>query len=360
MTASQIVKHIHTNHGSHNSAEINESPQTDCQVLTEDPHKSIIYVKQASLLALWYLFSFFTIVLNKYILTVLGGEASFLAQTQMFMSVIFGAITIYVLPCCVNQRTNTECHRIAFVRNMSILGCLRFGTVVCSLISLKHVAVSFTETVKASAPLFTVIFSFMILREKAGLLVMFSLIPIMAGLSICSANEISFNMIGFVAAVSNNIMDCIQNVFSKKLLSGESSYSPPELQFFTGAAALFVQIPFWIYQYLTNFHVNFKKMDYFFIGMLILDSFTFYLQSITAYGLMALISPITFSVANTVKRTLLIWLSVIVFANHVTWLSGLGTMFVTLGVVFYQKAKQVEKTTKLKEQQQQQIGGHSA
>ena len=67
-----------------------------------------------------------------------------------------------------------------------------------------------------------------------------------------------------------------------------------------------------------------------------------------------------FSVANTVKRTLLIWLSVIVFANHVTWLSGLGTMFVTLGVVFYQKAKQVEKTTKLKEQQQQQIGGHSA
>ena len=125
MMASQIVKHIHTNQGSHNSAEINQYPQTDCQVLTEDPHKSIIYVKQATLLALWYLFSFFTIVLNKYILTVLGGEASFLAQTQMFMSVIFGAITIYVLPCCVNQRTSTECHRITFVRNMSILGCLR-------------------------------------------------------------------------------------------------------------------------------------------------------------------------------------------------------------------------------------------
>ena len=36
-----------------------------------------------------------------------------------------------------------------------------------------------------------------------------------------------------------------------------TKFSPPELQFFTGAAALFVQIPFWIYQYLT---VSFKNL----------------------------------------------------------------------------------------------------
>lgn len=52
------------------------------------------------------------------------------------------------------------------------------------------------------------------------------------------------------------------------------------------------------------------------------------------------------SVANTVKRTLLIWLSVVVFANHVTILSGVGTMIVTFGVVFYQKAKQMEAAEK--------------
>ncbi|CAB4012993.1 solute carrier family 35 member E2-like [Paramuricea clavata] len=266
------------------------------------------------------------------------------------MSVIFGGFTIYVLPCCV-QRSGVEERKMKFIRNMSILGILRFGTVVCSLISLKHVAVSFTETVKASAPLFTVILSFLILREKVGLLVMFSLIPVMAGLSLCSANEISFNVIGFVAAISNNIMDCIQNVFSKKLLSGESSYSPPELQFYTGTAALLLQIPYWIYT--IDFQESFTKPDYFYIGILMLDSFSFYLQSVTAYGLMALISPITFSVANTVKRTLLIWLSVVVFANHVTWLSGLGTMIVTLGVVMYQRAKQVEAADKHKQQQDQ-------
>lgn len=44
--------------------------------------------------------------------------------------------------------------------------------------------------------------------------------------------------------------------------------------------------------------------------------------------------------ANTVKRAFLIWLSVIVFGNPVTFLSGLGTVTVTLGVLCYIKAKQ--------------------
>lgn len=44
----------------------------------------------------------------------------------------------------------------------------RFTTVVLGLISLKNVAVSFAETVKSSAPLFTVIMSRLILGEYTG------------------------------------------------------------------------------------------------------------------------------------------------------------------------------------------------
>ena len=48
------------------------------------------------------------------------------------------------------------------------------------------------------------------------------------------------------------------------------------------------------------------------------------------------------SVANTVKRAFLIWLSVIVFSNPVTFLSGLGTVIVTIGVLCYTKAKEFD------------------
>lgn len=49
-----------------------------------------------------------------------------------------------------------------------------------------------------------------------------------------------------------------------------------------------------------------------------------------------------FSVANTVKRAFLIWMSVILFGNSITILSGLGTIIVITGVVIYNKVKQYE------------------
>ena len=60
------------------------------------------------------------------------------------------------------------------------------------------------------------------------------------GLGLASASELSFNTIGFVATLLNNCVDCVQNVFSKKLLSGR--YGFVELQFYTSAAALVVQV----------------------------------------------------------------------------------------------------------------------
>lgn len=52
-----------------------------------------------------------------------------------------------------------------------------------------------------------------------------------------------------------------------------------------------------------------------------------------------------FSVANTVKRALLIWLSVITFGNKITFLGGLGTTIVIFGVLGYNKAKEIAPTT---------------
>ena len=50
-----------------------------------------------------------------------------------------------------------------------------------------------------------------------------------------------------------------------------------------------------------------------------------------------------FSVANTGKRALLIWLSVLLFGNPVTFLSGLGTLIVIIGVLVYNKATEIDK-----------------
>ena len=79
--------------------------------------------------------------------------------------------------------------------------------VFLGLIALKYVAVSFTETVKSSAPLFTVFMSRFMLGEQNGAYVMGSLLPIMSGLALCSAYELSFNIEGFLAALGTNISE---------------------------------------------------------------------------------------------------------------------------------------------------------
>ena len=87
---------------------------------------------------------------------------------------------------------------------MILVGLMRFTTIMCGLLSLKFVAVSFTETIKSSAPFFTVIFARLILGERTSFMVNLSLLPVVGGLALCSATELSFNYLGFFAAVFNN------------------------------------------------------------------------------------------------------------------------------------------------------------
>uniref|UniRef100_A0A6I8NUF5 Solute carrier family 35 member E2B n=1 Tax=Ornithorhynchus anatinus TaxID=9258 RepID=A0A6I8NUF5_ORNAN len=248
-------------------------------------------------LVLWFFFSFCTLFLNKYILSLLEGEPSMLGAVQMLSTTFIGCIKIFV-PCCLYQHKTRIAYPPNFIMIMLFVGLMRFATVVLGLVSLKNVAVSFAETVKSSAPIFTVIMSRMILGEYTGLLVNLSLIPVMGGLALCTATELSFNVLGFSAALSTNIMDCLQNVFSKKLLSGEKyRFSAPELQFYTSAAAVIMLIPAWIFfMDVPVIGKSGKSFSYSqdIILLLLIDGALFHLQSVTAYALMGKISPVTF------------------------------------------------------------------
>ncbi|XP_067659277.1 solute carrier family 35 member E2A-like [Haliotis asinina] len=302
--------------------------------------QGLLNIRAFLFLVLWYFFSFCTLFLNKYILSTLKGDPTLLGAMQMVMTTMFGFIQMY-LPLGMYKPVQREGKPPNFWRNMILVGTMRFSTVVLGLVALKFVAVSFTETVKSSAPLFTVLISRVLIGEYTGFYTFLSLIPIMFGLALCSAYELSFNVQGFVAALATNLTECLQNVYSKLLISGEKyRYTPAELQFYTSIASVVVQIPACFV--MMDLPAVQKSLDYTLLSTLVLNGIFFHFQSITAYVLMGYISPVTHSVANTVKRAFLIWLSVITFGNPVTILSGVGTVTVTVGVLFYTKAKEYD------------------
>jgi len=210
-------------------------------------------------------------------------------------------------------------------------------------VSLANVAASFTETIKASAPFFTVIFTRIILRETTSAQVNLALVPVMMGLVLCSATELTFNMVGFMAAVVTNCIDCVQNVFSKKLLN-TGGLTPVELQFYTSLAAAGLQVPLMLYSGIgsklwgpalqgevpEDEQLVTRRHWYLFI-----DAVLFHFQSVTAYYTMSLLGTVSQSVANTVKRSMLIFATILYFGNPITYLNVAGIVLVTLGVFLY-------------------------
>ncbi|ENN75918.1 hypothetical protein HUJ04_002909 [Dendroctonus ponderosae] len=301
--------------------------------------KGLLNLRAFTFLLLWYFFSGCTLFLNKHILTSLNGNPTVLGASQMLMTALCGFVQLY-FPCGMYKPSQRLNKPPGFYRHMILVGSFRFSTVVLGLVALNYVAVSFTETIKSSAPLFTVLISRFLLGEQTGLYVNLSLLPVMSGLALCSVNEISFDMIGFLAAMATNVTECIQNVYSKMLISGDKfKYTPAELQFYTSVASIVVQIPAAVFLV----DLDMTKVTIALAGCFVLNGILFHFQSITAYVLMDYISPVTHSVANTAKRAFLIWMSIFMFDNPITPLSGLGTITVIVGVLLYIKARQYDE-----------------
>ena len=208
-------------------------------------------------LCAWYLTSLGTLLLNKIILTERGVSSQALGACQMLSTALLGAAKVWWssssqpergpnrssvdLESLAQTEQRTEDAQRSDVRaTLVALGALRGLTVVLGLVSLAHVAASFTETIKATAPIFTVWTARVVLRQRTSGPVVASLIPVMVGLVVCAHTEVSYDAIGFWAALANNAVDCLQNVLSKKIVS---TLGPVKLQFYTSLLAIAFQLP---------------------------------------------------------------------------------------------------------------------
>ena len=294
-------------------------------------------------MAAWYTCSMVTLFLNKTLLTALDVPVHYLAMGQMFTTCALGALKVYCTTAASGGSERETMSGLDFYKNIFIVGLLRGSTVVLGLVSLQHVAASFTEAIKSSAPLFTVLFAWLILRVKTGWRTILSLVPVMIGLVLTSGTELSFEIVGFSAAMATNCVDCVQNVFSKKLMR---ALTPVQLQFYTSAAAITIQLPVMIV-------VQWDTISEAFAGqtaplalrtaLLLCVACVFYhLQSVAAYYCVDSVAPVTMSVANTLKRGILIVLSIVYFGNDVFVTTYFGMAIILAGIGLYTYVRSTE------------------
>ena len=85
-------------------------------------------------------------------------------------------------------------------------------SLMTSLNSVRRVSVSYTHTVKASMPIFTVFLAKILFQERYSALVYLSLLPIFIGVSIATLTEINFELTGMLNAFVATLILAVLNV----------------------------------------------------------------------------------------------------------------------------------------------------
>eukprot|EP00210_Caulerpa_lentillifera_P000980 g944.t1 len=217
-------------------------------------------------------------------------------------------------------------------------------------LSLGQVAVSFTHTIKALEPFFSVALSAMFLGEKPTVLVMLSLFPIVGGVAMASFSEASFNWTGFLTAMGSNLSFQSRNVLSKKTMHN-SKLKLDNISLFSliTIASFILLLPFACMLEGDLYSINVMRS----MGILepaalikkaVWAGVFFHLYQQVSYMILERVSPVTHSVGNCVKRVIIIVASVIFFQNPMSSQNIMGTSLALTGVFLYSQAKRLART----------------
>eukprot|EP00037_Helgoeca_nana_P014615 m.136530 g.136530 ORF g.136530 m.136530 type:complete len:383 (-) comp22630_c0_seq2:215-1363(-) len=229
------------------------------------------------------------------------------------------------------------------------LAALKLMSSLSTQFSLANVPLSYTHTVKATLPLFSVAFSWLLLGQTFSLRVLASLVPIVVGVIIASATELEFNLAGLLSALASVMVAAGQTVFVKGVLK-QREIDTLSLLLFTSEIALLGLGPVWWWVDGANLLSASTAGDETGDGLLwpqqktalqwlacagVLNT----VQTISAFAYLNSVSPVSYSVANVSKRILVIFLAMVIFGRDFHVANCVGITITLLGVALYNREK---------------------
>ncbi|KAL5544188.1 hypothetical protein UlMin_007972 [Ulmus minor] len=296
------------------------------------------------LFGLWYLFNIYFNIYNKQVL-----KAFHFPVTVTVIQFAVGTVLVLLMwGLNLYKRPKISGQQLAVILPLAVVHTL--GNLFTNM-SLGKVAVSFTHTIKAMEPFFSVVLSAMFLGEMPTIWVVGSLLPIVGGVALASISEASFNWAGFLSAMASNVTNQSRNVLSKKVMvKKEDSMDNITLFSIITVMSFFLLAPFAIItegvkftpEYLLSTGLNVKQL----YTWSLLAALSFHAYQQVSYMILQRVSPVTHSVGNCVKRVVVIVSSVIFFQTPVTLINGLGTGLALAGVFLYSRVKSIKPKVK--------------
>ncbi|XP_010037556.2 triose phosphate/phosphate translocator, non-green plastid, chloroplastic [Eucalyptus grandis] len=300
------------------------------------------------LFGFWYLFNIYFNIYNKQVLKVYHYPAT----VTMVQFAVGSVLVLFMWTFNLYKRPNVSRSQLVAIVPLAVVHTL--GNLFTNM-SLGKVAVSFTHTIKAMEPFFSVILSAMFLAEIPTLWVVGSLVPIVGGVALASLTEASFNWVGFWSAMASNLSNQSRNVLSKKVMVKKEE-SMDNITLFSIITIMSFIIQFPATCYLEGFKftpgyfelaaksgLNVKQV----LVRSLLAALCFHAYQQVSYMILQRVSPVSHSVGNCVKRVVVIVSSVLFFRTPVSPINSIGTGIALAGVFLYSRVKKIKPKPKM-------------
>jgi len=298
-------------------------------------------------LAVWYLGNIYYNIYNKKACIALGKNAHghsnahwALSAAQLFVGVLF------VIPLWLTGARKAPNLTMDNWKELSPVGLWASLAHAFSVLALGAGAVSFGQIVKAAEPVFAAATNAVLLKDIDHPMVYAALIPIIGGVGLASLKELSFTWTALIAASLANQAAALKNVVSKGVMGKPwaKALGPSNTYAVINILALVATLPLVAFFDVKDFPAVLAQItkagttnDA--IKYSLLSGLTFYLYNEASFLALSRLSPVTHSVANTLKRVVIIVASCIVFKTPMSLLGGIGSGVAVLGTLLYSLAK---------------------
>lgn len=215
---------------------------------------------------------------------------------------------------------------------------------IAANISFAAVAISLTHTVKTLEPAFNCLLGWIILGQSTPFPVILSLVPIMFGVAMASAAELTFNWLGFGGAMMSNITFAFRAVWGKRAIKSIPNLDSTAVYAYTTLISVFICAPLayliegptlkaGIKTAIAKFGAQKFYTALLSVGLL------YHLYNQFAFNTLGRVNPVSHGVCNVVKRVVIIGTSVVFFGNVLTTQTKIGTAIALLGTYLYVEAQ---------------------
>lgn len=206
-------------------------------------------------------------------------------------------------------------------------------------IALRWIPVSFFEVVKSSSPVFTSCLTWLIMGRRLTARAAWALVPVVGGAVMATLTEMSFEGLGFLAAILSCLMTGLKTVLSAELLQGRYHFDALQLIYYMAPPSALLLLP------LVVFIEGHSAVEWFRkvmrgdtiepIVVLWLSCVCALLLNLCVFDVLRRTSSVTLSVAGNLKVVGVIYASLLIFRNPFTWMNIAGSLVALMGCTWY-------------------------